>query len=176
MDSTLTCSSLAPKYEEFAALYASNPESAKRVTIAKVDATANDVPDEIQGFPTIKLFAAGKKATPVEYSGDRSIADLVEFVKDHGTHAIDAYAGTANDADTDPDADAAASAEGDDEVVRAAAAATEKAAEGASSAESGAASVASGVKEAVKNVVGGAAELVQGLAMDGEDFDVHDEL
>ena len=54
------CKALAPKYEELGQLFASD-ELSKLVIIAKVDATANDVPDEIQGFPTIKLFPAGKK-------------------------------------------------------------------------------------------------------------------
>lgn len=33
------CKNLAPKYEELGALYASNPDFAKKVTVAKVDAT-----------------------------------------------------------------------------------------------------------------------------------------
>ena len=81
-------SSLAPKYEELASLYTSHP-----VTIAKVDATANDVPDEISGFPTIKLFPAGAKSSPIEYSGDRTIEDLAKFVKENGKFKIDVYAG-----------------------------------------------------------------------------------
>lgn len=49
----------------------------------------NDVPDEIRGFPTIKLYPAGKKTDPVEYSGDRSIESLVQFIKEKGTHGIE---------------------------------------------------------------------------------------
>ena len=66
------------------------PASAK-VTIAKVDATANDVPDEIQGFPTIKLFPAGGKEEPITYSGSRTIEDLAEFVKENGRYKVDAF-------------------------------------------------------------------------------------
>ena len=62
------------------------------MTIAKVDATANDVPDEIQGFPTLKLYKAGDKSSPVEYSGDRSVEDLAKFVKEKGKYGIDVYA------------------------------------------------------------------------------------
>ena len=76
---------LAPKYEDLANLY-SSPALAKLVTIAKVDATANDVPDEIQGFPTIKLFPAGKKDSPIDYSGSREVGDLAVFIKESGTH------------------------------------------------------------------------------------------
>ncbi|KAK7719662.1 protein disulfide-isomerase precursor [Diaporthe eres] len=79
------CKALAPKYEELAALYA-NSEFKDKVTIAKVDATANDVPDEIQGFPTIKLYAAGGKDSPATYSGSRTIEDLIEFIAENGKY------------------------------------------------------------------------------------------
>ena len=49
----------------------------------------NDVVDEVKGFPTIKLYPAGKKDAPVEYSGDRSVESLVEFIKEKGTHGIE---------------------------------------------------------------------------------------
>ena len=93
---------LAPKYEELGLLYQSNPDFASKVVIAKVDATANDVPDEIQGFPTIKLFPAGNKSDPVSYSGSRTVEDLVQFVKENGKHGVDAYEGKgASDAKAD---------------------------------------------------------------------------
>lgn len=81
--------SLAPKYDELAAMYPSTAQ----VTIAKVDATANDVPDEIQGFPTIKLFPAGSKDEPLTYSGSRTIEDLAQFIKENGKYKVDAYEG-----------------------------------------------------------------------------------
>jgi protein disulfide-isomerase A1 len=86
------CKALAPKYDELGALYFGKSSFGDKVTIAKVDATANDVPDEIQGFPTIKLYPAGKKDAPVEYKGDRTIDDLIKFVRDNGTHGIDGNA------------------------------------------------------------------------------------
>ena len=79
------CKALAPKYDILAGLYV-DAGLTDKVTIAKVDATANDVPDEIQGFPTIKLYKAGDKKNPVTYSGSRSIEDLIKFVKESGTH------------------------------------------------------------------------------------------
>ncbi|EEH18946.2 protein disulfide-isomerase domain [Paracoccidioides brasiliensis Pb03] len=85
------CKALAPKYEQLAQLYADNPEFAAKVTIAKIDATANDVPEEIQGFPTVKLFAAGSKDKPFDYQGSRTIQGLAEFVRDNGKHKVDAY-------------------------------------------------------------------------------------
>lgn len=80
------CKNLAPKYEELAQMYAG---SSSKLTIAKVDATANDVPDQIKGFPTIKMYAAGKKDSPVEYSGDRSTESFIEFIKTEGTHKVE---------------------------------------------------------------------------------------
>jgi protein disulfide-isomerase A1 len=84
------CKALAPKYDELGELF--KPFSDK-VTIAKVDATLNDVPDDIQGFPTIKLYVAGKKDAPVNYSGGRTVEDLAQFVKDNGKYEVDVYAG-----------------------------------------------------------------------------------
>ncbi|PKS06589.1 hypothetical protein jhhlp_007337 [Lomentospora prolificans] len=79
------CKALAPKYDELGSLFA-NSEFKDKVTIAKVDATANDVPDEIQGFPTIKLYPAGGKDSPVTYSGSRTVEDLIQFIKENGKH------------------------------------------------------------------------------------------
>jgi len=82
------CKALAPKYDILAGLYVDNGHGDK-VTVAKVDATANDVPDEIQGFPTIKLYKAGDKSNPITYSGSRSIEDLIKFVKDNGKYGVE---------------------------------------------------------------------------------------
>jgi len=82
------CKALAPKYDILAGLYA-DAGFTDKVTIAKVDATANDVPDEIQGFPTIKLYKAGDKKNPVTYSGSRSIEDLIKFIKESGKHEVE---------------------------------------------------------------------------------------
>jgi protein disulfide-isomerase A1 len=82
------CKALAPKYDILAGLYVDAGLDSK-VTVAKVDATANDVPDEIQGFPTIKLFKAGDKSNPITYSGSRSIEDLIKFIKENGKHGAE---------------------------------------------------------------------------------------
>ncbi|KAH6689184.1 disulfide-isomerase [Plectosphaerella plurivora] len=79
------CKALAPKYDELAALYADS-EFKDKVVIAKVDATLNDVPDEIQGFPTIKLFPAGSKGEPITYSGARTVEDFIEFIGENGKY------------------------------------------------------------------------------------------
>jgi protein disulfide-isomerase A1 len=147
--------SLAPKYEELAQLYAANPSYAEKVTIAKVDATANDVPEEIQGFPTIKLYPAGSKDSPVDYSGSRTIEDLAQFIKVNGKYKIDVY--VSNDTSDDVDMPNA-----DTTMPRQAPAATG----------------AGAVKEAVKSVASEAAEVVKTMAADSDEAEAteHDEL
>lgn len=147
-----TPSSLAPKYEELGNLYLTNVEYSERVSITKVDATANDVPDEIQGFPTIKIFPAGKKLEPVTYSGSRTIDDLVAFIKEHGTHKVDAYEGKNETGAADEKKEEAA-----ESVGEAATAATE------------------GVKDKVTSVVKEAVESAKAVVQDTDD-EVHDEL
>jgi len=145
------CKALAPKYEELASLYFNNPEFSKKVTIAKVDATANDVPDEIQGFPTIKLFPANAKGSPITYSGSRTIEDLAKFVAENGSNKIEVVI---PDADTEmPDAES---------MGKAAEAATKSAS-----------SVVEKVTDAAKSKVSEAAEAVKSAA---PDVDEHDEL
>jgi len=79
------CKSLAPKYEELGEMF----EDIKSVVIAKMDATANEVDHpgvNVQGFPTIIFFPAGKKDSPIEYSGARTAEALAEFIqKNAGT-------------------------------------------------------------------------------------------
>lgn len=139
------CKALAPKYDELAAMFASN---ADKVTIAKVDATVNDVPDEIQGFPTIKLFRAGKKDDPITYSGSRSVEDLAKFVEENGTHGIKAVA-PADEDDVE---------EVETKGMPSQAPAATKAAEG------------------IKAKVAEAAEAIKGAIVDDEGLDDHDEL
>jgi len=150
------CKALAPKYEELASMYFSSPEFSKLVTVAKVDATANDVPEEIQGFPTIKLYPAGSKDSPVDYSGSRTIEDLANFIKENGKHHVDAYENKTEEAADEemPDAES---------MGKAAPAATVS--EG-------------GVTESIKSVVSEATEAVKTVAedTDGEAGGEHDEL
>lgn len=51
------------------------------IVIAKMDATENEHPSmPVTGFPTIRLFPKDSK-TPIDYSGDRSLKDLVKFLE-----------------------------------------------------------------------------------------------
>ncbi|KAK9835347.1 hypothetical protein WJX81_004050 [Elliptochloris bilobata] len=78
------CQSLAPVYEQVGEAFAGND----KVLIAKMDATANDIPSsfKVQGFPTL-FFYNGKTKEVVSYEGNRSLEDLVEFVSLHSGEA-----------------------------------------------------------------------------------------
>lgn len=108
------CKALAPKYEDLGALYEAS-EWKDKVVIAKVDATANDVPDEIQGFPTIKLYPAGGKSEPVTYSGSRTVEDLIKFVKENGKYKAEV---SEKSAEETPVAPAATEAEAEAEAAK----------------------------------------------------------
>ena len=147
------CKALAPKYDILAGLYVDGG-FADKVTIAKVDATMNDVPDEIQGFPTIKMYKAGDKSNPITYSGSRSIEDLIKFVKENGKYEIAV------------EYDETAASEAQKPVVESMAKQAEAATESVKSA-------AEEVKETVKSKVSEAAEAVK--TPESKD-DAHDEL
>lgn len=92
-----------------AALYSDVAEFKEKVVVAKIDATANDVPDSITGFPTIKLYPAGKKDEPVEYNGSRTVEDLVQFIKENGKYEVDGLADGAKKPEQSGDVTATAS-------------------------------------------------------------------
>lgn len=80
------CKALAAKYDKLGQYFIDAGHTDK-VTIAKIDATANDVSYDIEGFPTIMLFKAQDKKNPVTYTGARTIKELLEFVK-QGTNQV----------------------------------------------------------------------------------------
>jgi len=82
------CKSLAPKWD----LLGEEFRDDANVVIAKVDATENDTPARIEGFPTLIFYPAGDKATPVTYDGDRSVEAMLQFVKDNRKSAAAAEA------------------------------------------------------------------------------------
>ncbi|XP_061341914.1 protein disulfide-isomerase-like [Gastrolobium bilobum] len=72
------CKKLAPILEEVAVSYQSNPD----VVIAKLDATANDIPSEIfdvQGYPTVYFRSASGKIS--QYDGNRTKDDIIDFIE-----------------------------------------------------------------------------------------------
>jgi protein disulfide-isomerase A4 len=78
------CKKLTPVYKKLAKKFKDNDG----VVIAKMDATANDIPNNIykaEGFPTIYWAPAGSKKKPSKYSGGRELDDLVEYVEENST-------------------------------------------------------------------------------------------
>jgi protein disulfide-isomerase A1 len=73
------CKTLAPKYEELGKMFASEPS----IVIAKVDATENDTPAQIKGFPTLIFYGAGAKDKPVTYSGERTEDAMAKFLREN---------------------------------------------------------------------------------------------
>lgn len=80
------CKKLEPIYRDLAKQF----KDVKRLVIAKMDATANDAPDQYSasGFPTIYFAPAGQKMAPISYSGDRSLKDLEKFIRDHASVSL----------------------------------------------------------------------------------------
>jgi protein disulfide-isomerase A1 len=71
------CKRFAPTYEKVGQYFASDG----RVTVAKMDAVANDVPDArfvVKGFPAVYLKVGD---SVFAYNGDRSEEDLIKFVR-----------------------------------------------------------------------------------------------
>jgi protein disulfide-isomerase A4 len=77
------CKNLEPIYRDLAKKF----KNSKRLVIAKMDATANDAPEPYTSgrYPTIYFAQAGNKKSPISYDGDRSLEDLVKFIKEHAT-------------------------------------------------------------------------------------------
>ncbi|XP_013997083.1 protein disulfide-isomerase A3 isoform X2 [Salmo salar] len=78
------CKSLEPKYKELAEQLYSDPN----IVIAKMDATANDVPQgfDVQGFPTIYFAQASKKDQPKRYEGAHEVKDFIKYLKREASH------------------------------------------------------------------------------------------
>ncbi|KAJ1965009.1 protein disulfide-isomerase precursor, partial [Dispira parvispora] len=78
------CKKLAPIYEELGEKYAGH----ENLVIAKMDATANDIPVraaefDVTGFPTIKLVKRGTNEIVDYDSGSRTLESFVEFLTKH---------------------------------------------------------------------------------------------
>lgn len=72
------CKKLAPILDEVAVSFSNDPE----VMIAKMDATANDYPQDtfdIKGYPT--LYFKTSTGTLLQYDGDRTKEAIIEFIE-----------------------------------------------------------------------------------------------
>jgi protein disulfide isomerase family A protein 3 len=72
------CKNLEPKYKELA----QKMKKYDSIVIAKVDATANDLPSSfnVRGFPTIFFVPANKKDQPMLYDGAREVNDFEKYI------------------------------------------------------------------------------------------------
>ncbi|KAF9289836.1 protein disulfide-isomerase precursor, partial [Mortierella alpina] len=81
------CKMLAPIYDEVGALYKDS-----NIVIAKIDATANDLPKTlpftIPGYPTIKFRKAGSTEY-MDYSGERTTDSFVRFLKKNAINKVE---------------------------------------------------------------------------------------
>ncbi|CAD6885074.1 unnamed protein product [Tilletia controversa] len=88
------CKKLEPIYAQLGEKYAEHKD---KITIAKMDATKNDIPPSagfaVQGFPTIKFRPAGPASTWIDFNGERSLEGFVEFIGLNGKNKLDAGEG-----------------------------------------------------------------------------------
>jgi len=80
------CKKLEPIWDELGEHF---EDKAPNVVIAKIDATANSVPDgiDVQGFPTLIFFPADNKQG-VQYNADRDLESLKAFVLEQASRPI----------------------------------------------------------------------------------------
>lgn len=80
------CKSLEPIYKKLGQKY----QSEKNLVVAKIDATANDVPPEykVEGFPTIYFAPSGKKTSPMKYEGDRTVEGFSKYLQDNAVVSL----------------------------------------------------------------------------------------
>lgn len=83
------CKSLAPKYEELA----EKLKDESSIVIAKMDATANDVPKpyDVRGFPTLYFAPKGSKKSPKKYEGGREVDDFIKYLARESTDQLSGY-------------------------------------------------------------------------------------
>jgi protein disulfide-isomerase A1 len=73
------CKTLAPKYLQLAEDLKDN----KNLIIAKVDATENDTPVQVEGFPTLYFFPSNNKDKPVPFNGARTVEAMKKFLAEN---------------------------------------------------------------------------------------------
>jgi len=83
------CKNLAPVYEELAEKLKDDDS----VVIAKMDATANDVPAnyDVRGFPTLYYAPKNNKKNPKKYESGRDVDSFVKFLAKESTDGLKGY-------------------------------------------------------------------------------------
>jgi len=98
------CKKLAPEYDALGAHFKGRDD----VVIAKVDATANDTPENISGFPTLIFYPAGEDGSKsVKYESGRTSAAMIKWIEEKAPAA---------EAAAEEGGDDAAAEEGHDEL------------------------------------------------------------
>jgi len=82
------CKKLAPVFEELG-----RELEGEDVLIVKMDATANDVPDnfKVRGFPTLYWVPKNDKDNAKQYEGGRELKDFVQYIAKHSTNELKKY-------------------------------------------------------------------------------------
>lgn len=77
------CKNLEPIYNDLA----KKLKKEKNLVIAKMDATANDAPDNFSssGFPTIYFAPSNNKESPIKFEGGRDLESFEKFLKEKAT-------------------------------------------------------------------------------------------
>lgn len=74
------CKQLAPIWDQLGEKF----KDAEDIVVAKMDSTANELPDvKIQGFPTLKFFPKDSNEI-VDYNGERTLEAFVKFLESGG--------------------------------------------------------------------------------------------
>jgi protein disulfide-isomerase A1 len=74
------CKKLAPIWDQLADELKDIPN----LTIAKMDATANEVEGvDIKGYPTLKWYPKGDKKNAVDFDGERDLDSIKAWLKEH---------------------------------------------------------------------------------------------
>jgi len=74
------CKQLAPIWDQLGEKFSDSPD----VVIAKMDATANELPDvKVQGFPTIKFFPKDSDQI-IDFNGERTLEGFTKFLESGG--------------------------------------------------------------------------------------------
>ena len=79
------CKNLAPIFEQMAANLMEN----KKLKLVEIDATANDIEGvNINSYPTLYLYPANKKRSPIKYEGGRTEDEMIKFISENAVNKL----------------------------------------------------------------------------------------